>query len=170
MPLLFWLTIDRKLLDSERRIINVDSLTQEGFINTLLTRLFFITSGMLSEEQTIVPGPGTDSLDLIYRRAHYRELSSTEYRTITMLSPGALKHKQEIWDEYRINIDDEEKRRWDRGSLARDKRLTFTRSVEPAVKARDMIANVIQFDPSKINIPIYEWEREARRSRGHDEE
>jgi hypothetical protein len=155
-PLEFWLDTNRQLLNSSRRLVNVDTAVMQVFTNALLKRLYYITSGLLStdqEQERKIAGEGDK---VPYRRAYYRIMESTDTRPITMRSPGAQTHAKEVLEEYGIDIYNEIQRRRDARTLRPDQYLTFVRETGGENFARNVLPNIIKYDPMAIDIPVEE--------------
>lgn len=154
-PLVLWLDTRRNILSRNRQILTSDARIKQTLLNIMLKRLYFITSGLLSEPkegQTHGEGSG----DLIYKRAHYRTLNSTDRRPITMTSHGAQIHAQEILEEYGIDIFAEIRRRRAIGRLGPTQFLTFVRESVPRIQSLNIIPNIIDYDPLAVNLSLRE--------------
>jgi len=152
-PIRLWLDRHRNVRDRDRGVLLVDRSAKTAFTNAILKRLYYITSGLLSKDPTGEENGDGDSLNLEYRRAHYTILNSTSTRPITMTSHGALIHAQEVLEQYGIDIFAEIARRRRIGRLMPHQYLTFTREVTPEVVARNILPNIIKFDPTAIEFP-----------------
>lgn len=149
------LDVNRNLLGSSREVIYADPRVETMLINGLLERLYFVTSGLLASEQQQKPtGDESEGEAVEYRRAHYRILSSTPQRRITMQSDQAITHAQTVFEKYGIRIADETERRRLKGSLEPQQFLTFVQEVVPVSWVRTAKPNDIYFDGSKVHIPV----------------
>ncbi len=155
-PIRLWLDQHRNVRDRDRGVLLVDKSAKTAFTNAILKRLYYITSGLLSKDPTGDEHGDGNSLDLEYRRAHYTILNSTSSRPITMTSHGALIHAQEVLEQYGIDIFAEIARRRRIGRLLPHQYLTFTREVTPQVVERNILPNIIKFDPTAIEFPSSE--------------
>ncbi|HLD01580.1 MAG TPA: hypothetical protein VJC10_01770 [Patescibacteria group bacterium] len=152
-PLVFWLDTHRNLIGSDRQVLPVDPVLKQAFVNLLLKRLYYITSGLLSSDEIeIEHGDGTRMLD--YKRAHYRHLESTTERPITMESHGAQVHAREVLEDYNIDIFAEIRRRRGIGTLKPNGYITFVREVTPREVAGLVLPNDLRYDPEKVEISV----------------
>lgn len=152
-PITFWLDTKGNLLDYNRALVVFDPVIKERFENVVLKRMYTITSGLLREdsERTGV-GEFENGRDEMYRRAHYRVLSSTERRKITMESYGAQVHAGLIKKIYGIDIFEEARRRRAIGTLRQDQYLTFVQESVPTVRGKLMLPNELRYDPELVVI------------------
>ncbi len=152
VPIQLWLDENQNLLGEGHTPISGDPRLLSVLKNTILQRLFFIKSGLLSEKlENYIPGESDEKEQTMFRRAHYGVLKSTAKRTITMSSPGVDTHAELIKSIYGIDIFDEIKRRRAMGILKPYEYLTFWQEV---VKGNVNLfqPNEVIFDPSLINL------------------
>lgn len=148
-PLTLWLDTQGNMLGYSRQKFMADVAQRDVFANLLLRRLYFITSGLLAQDQE-VRGPGEEPAPrrLEFRRAHYMVLQSTPNRVITMQSDTARTHAQEILEDYGIDIYREMLRRRKVGSLLPNQYLTFAREVDKSIKGIAILPNELRYDPN----------------------
>ncbi len=153
-PFQFWLDTDKNLLGGLRQIIGIKPPLRQKFSNLLLKRLYFVTSGLSALET--VPGNRTDegTAYLEYKRAHYRFLTSTPERPITLESWGAQAHAREILEIYGIDIYAENKRRRALGTLVPNQYLTFVREVDAGFAGQLVLPNDLVYKPELLQIPV----------------
>lgn len=140
------------LLIDSYGMVAVNYRSRQHFLNAILRRLYFITSGLSSSAGSEL-GTETGGRHLEYQRAHYRYLVSTLHRPITMESYGAQVHAREIKEDYGIDIFSEIRRRRMIGTLRPDQYLTFVREVTPAVASALVLPNDLKYRPELIHIP-----------------
>lgn len=152
-PVELWLSTDRALLNGQREPVISDPSYRDHFANLVLRRMYVITSGLLSTDTEHAPGEGEKSKGFEYRRAHYRVLTSTDRRRITMESPGVQTHAELIKKDYGIDIFEEMRRRRALGTIRPDQYLTFVQESTPSVRGRLVLPNELKFDPLLVQIP-----------------
>lgn len=154
----FWLDSRRIVLGARREVLSVDPVLMQTMTNLLLKRLYFVTSGVLSHK-TEEGGEEDGSRIPEYKRAHYRFLTSTAGRPITMESHGAQVHAKEVKDQYGIDIFAEMKRRRAVGTLPPNQYLTFVKETTPGVQGLLILPNELTFDADLIKLPVFSGSR-----------
>ena len=150
----YWLDVNQNLLNENRELLLGDPRTIGKLADIFLQRLYYITSGVLSQKEDVEQKEeGLGGIKFEYRRAHYRIIKSTPGRRITMESRAAITHAREILEDYGINIYKETKRRREAGTLKPEEYLTFVREVSPKEVAENVLPNEIVFDPGLLTIP-----------------
>lgn len=153
-PFYFWLDTNKNLLNQNRWSPFIDPRMKGKLTNLLLKRLYVITSGMLSNDEDFAQ-IGITTRMLEYKRAHYRFLTSTDARIITMQSSSAQLHAREVLEDYGIDIYGEIRRRRLIGTLKADEFLTFVREVRPDTEI-DSLPNELGFDISLLShLPVF---------------
>lgn len=150
----FWIDTDRNILRKDHLTMIVKHGPRSEFTNLLLRRLYAITSGILSTPPLFQGIQTGDGRRIEYKRAHYRFLTSTDQRPITMESHGAIVHAKEILEDYGIDIFKEIARRRQEGTLSPNRYVTFVREVVPEIVSNLVIPNDLAFDPALIQIPL----------------
>lgn len=147
----FWLTTGRYIMVRDHNAWPADAEFRQTFLNIILRRLYFITSGILKEErQDNKQAEEVDGRVVDFRRAHYNTLRAPRYK---MEMRGLVKaHAEKILKIYGIDIERETRRRWELGTLNRKHFLTFVEEV--AMKDWAFTPNEIPFDPSLIKISL----------------
>lgn len=153
-PWVFWLDTQQNLLNEERQPPLIDPRFKSSLVNLLLKRLYIITSGILSPDQEVFAGEGLVPREFTYRRAHYKKLTSTTERPITMESYAARLHAAEILRDYGIDIYEEIKRRRSIGTLSPSEFVTFAKEVIPEYFMGSVLPNELSFDPESIEFPF----------------
>lgn len=149
----FWLDTHKELLNSHRGPVIVEPGNMQTLLNIVLKRLYVITSGALSRGEEHV-SVGAEGQSLIYKRAHYRYLTSTDTRPITMESSGAHVHAQEILEDYGIDIYGEIRRRRNIGTLRQSEYLTFVRESTLGIRGQLVLPNELTYKPELVRIPV----------------
>jgi hypothetical protein len=155
-PFEFWFDIHKNLLGPSRQPLIADCVLRAQFLNIVLKRLYFITSGILSKpggEPQDEAAAGSDQPE-IYRRAHWRHLRSTPARPITLETHSAQKHAREVREDYGIDIFAEIKRRRSVGTLLPDEFITYVRESRPSREADPLVPNDLVYVPELMTLPL----------------
>ena len=151
-----WLDTERNMLfdthpftqEWSRSPLLIDLRAKLQFGSFILKRLYAITSGMYKQEQEGGRSDYEGNEPEIYRRACYLRYGPGFHLT----SETALQHKREIKQEYNIDLDMEQRRRREIGTLSHNEKLSFRRETVPARLQGTYIPNILTYDPTRIAI------------------
>ena len=152
-PITLWFDTHKRILDGDHRQLNVDPQAMASFSNFLLKRLYYITSGILSQDQEQHPVDYGDEPNFSYRRAHFTILKDPRFH---MQSAQARRHAIELLEQFNINLKKEQERRQDLQMMPRTAHLTFTRESVPVIQDRNILPNVLTYKGELIEIPVLE--------------
>ncbi len=152
-PMTIWLDKKRRMLDSNRQPMSLDVHSSQSFSNLLLRRLYFITSGLLSQDTDEHESEYEEGPNFMYRRAHFTVLRDPRYH---MQSEQAKRHARHLLEQFNIDLKREKKRRQDLGIIPMTAHLTFTRESVPDVQARNIVPNVLRYNSDLVEVPLSE--------------
>jgi hypothetical protein len=155
-PVTLWLDTQRNILfdthpftqEWSRSPLLIDQRAKLKFGNFILKRLYAITSGVYKQDQEGGRSDYQGHEPEIYRRACYLRYGPGFHLT----SEAALRHKQEIKAEYNIDLDVEQRRRREVGTLRQTEKLSFRRETVPTHMEGTFIPNTLIYDPLRITI------------------
>jgi hypothetical protein len=139
---------DGRIYNNIGELLNLPVFILNNLQILLFNRLEYITSGAAfagQEGNLLKPimEPESPTREILARRSHWRTLSGNRY---TLQSTVAQKHIQEVFEDYGINTWEEILARRSKGTLGKNKVLTYVK----AVMKYGAEPNIIIFEPKSV--------------------